>query len=259
MSKKTSKASQKPKDNYLKKPLIIMGVSLVALIIATITIALLVFNNVINIPFIDDIFVNTGLKEELYVAETSPTNEGNKKPADGTNQPVTDLGENYTPPSFDADEYFEENTSLIKAYSAKASPNVMSESEVWDDFFERGFTLAPYETEYSIDGDVYDLYEISSYSSTKHPVYQTYYESSLGTVWVIYSIDGSVYAMPIITDFDITTDVQVIASETNTIKSYDATLNKFYENIPDSSTTEIITIERIDSENLDLLSGEINS
>lgn len=257
MSKKANKekkTSNPQKDNYLKKPLIIMGVSLAILIVATVTVCILVFNNVINIPFIDDFFINTGMKEVLYTETPTATGENEKKPENTTDE-VIDLGDNYTPPSFDADEYFETNTKLYADYSAKTSSNVMSESEVYDDFTERGFINTPIETEYSIDGDNYELYEISSYSSTTHPIYQTYFQSSKGDLWIIYNIDGAVFATPLTFSLGGNTNIRVMVSETDTIISYDATTNKFYENIPDTAETNILTVHRIDAETLESLTN----
>lgn len=259
-SKKEIKAEKKTekKKNKSKKVAIIVIV-LAAIVFGVGAICLLVYSNKINIPYINDVFISMGLKDEDSKSDTVTENESNKN-SDNENLAVTDddvdLSSNYEVPEFDAEKYFKENTTLKSSFDAGSSQNIHTEDEAYDSFVERGFTDSPITYEYTMDGTYSDACEISEYSSTQHPMYQTYYIASNGDVWMIIEVNGSFFAMPLSYNFVDTTKPQMIISETDTITSYDSTANKFYINVPDKSQTVIKTVTRIDDKTLEKLNSE---
>lgn len=86
-------------------------------------------------------------------------------------------------------------------------------------------------SEYTMDGTYLGENEISRSSSSKHPMYQTYYVATSGDIWLIFEVNGSFFATPITYNFSNEQKVPVIVSETDTITSYDSSTNKFYVNI----------------------------
>ena len=156
-----------------------------------------------------------------------------------------------TPP--DADEYFENNGTIIAEYEINDSKKVHTEAETYKNFIERGFTENPITTEYGMDGKYYKAIEISNSSSSKHPIYQTFYISANGEIWSILEINGAIMANPLSNNDQSGAGGLVVISETKIITSYDSTKNKFYETIPNESMLRVRTVDRIDTETLDSL------
>ena len=166
------------------------------------------------------------------------------------------LGSNYEVPEFDAEAYFRENTTLKSTFDVASSQSIHTESEAYDSFVERGFDGSQVMYEYTMDGTYLGENEISRSSSSKHPMYQTYYATTSGDIWMILEINGSFFATPITYNFSNTQNVPVIVSETDTITSYDSSTNKFYVNIPNASQTVIKTVSKIDAETIEKLTSE---
>ena len=179
--------------------------------------------------------------------ETTTPNEENEE---------VDLGSNYEVPEFDAEAYFRENTTLKSTFDVASSRSIHTESEAYDSFVERGFDGSQVMYEYTMDGTYLGENEISRSSSSKHPMYQTYYATTSGDIWMILEINGSFFATPITYNFSNTQNVPVIVSETDTITSYDSSTNKFYVNIPNASQTVIKTVSKIDAETIEKLTSE---
>lgn len=202
----------------------------------------------------------TATKEEKKKPET----EEEKKPDRETeeekgsigvdNPPDWDMPEKFEPERIDADEYFEENSQILQEIPAENGGR--TEAEAYQNLTERGFTMAPITANYSMKGKYSDPKEISESGSGKHPMYVTYYVTEEGNAWVIYEINGKVFANPVFYNAQSGEDVQVMLSETGTITSYDGTLNKFYETIPNESALKVMVVEKIDAETLDQLTAE---
>ena len=156
-----------------------------------------------------------------------------------------------TPP--DADAYFQNNATIIAELDINDSNQVRTEAETYNNFADRGFTKNPITTEYAMDGKYYKPTDISSYSSSKHPVYQTQYITANGDVWIIIEINGVIMANPLSYNAESNLDVMVVLSESATVTSYDSTTNKFYETIPNKTELIVKTVSRIDAETLDNL------
>ena len=179
--------------------------------------------------------------------ETTTPNEENEE---------VDLGSNYEVPEFDAEAYFRENTTLKSTFDVASSQSIHTESEAYDSFVERGFDGSQVMYEYTMDGTYLGENEISRSSSSKHPMYQVYYATTSGDIWMILEINGSFFATPITYNFSNAQNVPVIVSETDTITSYDSSTNKFYVNIPNASQTVIKTVSKIDAETIEKLTSE---
>lgn len=249
--KKTSAKKEKKKD---KKIVITAIVMLTAIIVIFGEVCFLVYSGRLDIPYINNIFVAVGLKNENsseVLQKGEKNNSKNKKDDENI-----DLGSNYEVPAFDAEKYFSENTKLESADSAKSSQKVSTESEAYNRFGERGFDQSPITYEYTMEGEYSDAQEISLYSSDRHPVYQTFYTAANGNVWMIMEVNGDFFASPISYNFNSKAQKQVIISETNTVTSYDSATNKFYVNIPDKAKTAVKTVERIDAKTIENLTDE---
>lgn len=167
--------------------------------------------------------------------------------------------EKYRVDAPDAEQYYQNNSTIITQIDANKSDDILTESETYAELTRRGFDQYPITTEYSMDGTYSDATDISNDSSDKHPIYQTYYVSDNGDLWTIFVINGSILANPVSYNLQSGRDVQVILSETDTVMSYDSTTNKFYETIPYESALVLITVDIINTETLNTLTaGEID-
>lgn len=155
-----------------------------------------------------------------------------------------------------ADTYYKNNSELLDVIDAKNSDEVMTESEVVTFLKDRGFTDYPVTYEYSIDGEYGDQLEASENSENKHPMYQTIYLSSSGEAWIIYVINGMIFANPFYFNAESDLEVQLIISESEKFTSYDDETNKFYITIPHESEILTKVVDSIDANTLDNLTME---
>lgn len=166
----------------------------------------------------------------------------------------SDESDSIAPP--DAEDYFENNATVISVIDAAESEKVLTEAEVYDVLSNRGFTQYSITSTYSMTGEYSDESDITETSSSKHPIYETYYISENGDIWTILSINGSIFANPVSYNLQSELGVQVIVSESETVMSYDCITNKFFETIPDKSALLVITVNKINAELLDTLTIE---
>lgn len=157
----------------------------------------------------------------------------------------------------DADEYFRQNSQIIREINANESNNVLTEAEVADLFFERGFVDKPITTEYAMDGTYSDAVEISDSSTTKHPMYQTFFVTKKGEIWTILVIENNIMAIPLSYKIQANQEIELIVAEKASVTSYDSTTNKFYETIPHESVQIVKVINEINSESLSSLTIEV--
>ena len=243
---KKTNGEQEVKKESKKKTIVVITIVIVVLLIGIgVGIGVFMVHNEknANVP-------NNGEIQETQSTagtETTTPNEENEE---------VDLGSNYEVPEFDAEAYFRENTTLKSTFDVASSQSIHTESEAYDSFVERGFDGSQVMYEYTMDGTYLGENEISRSSSSKHPMYQTYYATTSGDIWMILEINGSFFATPITYNFSNTQNVPVIVSETDTITSYDSSTNKFYVNIPNASQTVIKTVSKIDAETIEKLTSE---
>lgn len=160
-----------------------------------------------------------------------------------------------TPP--DADEYFEATSEVLSIINVAESHDVQSEKDVKDSFESRGFVDCTITYDYNMDGVYQGEIEISEDSSEVHPMYQTYYVTATGNVWVIFAVNGHFVANPLSYNAQSSLTAPVMISENNNMMSYDSTKNKFYEIIPYDSETILKKVERIDAETIEELTNEV--
>lgn len=164
--------------------------------------------------------------------------------------------ESYTVAAVDADEYFENHAKVLKEIDAKDSKKLQSGKEVRKLLSERGFSDCILTAVYSLEGDLEPENEVTEKTSDKYPMYQAYYESANGNVWLIYSINSSLMAVPILNNIQPQGGAEMIVSESNTLISYDSVKNKFYETIPNSTEINVKTVDSITADVLNSLTIE---
>ena len=261
---KESKQKDRKKGKRNKAKTILITIIVIAVLLSIISvgaIGLMVYNGKPDIPYINNVFISLGIKDaelpnDQNAEETNNAQDDNRGNTTTNTEQSADLSNNYEVPDFDAEEYFKENTILKSTSDVSTSQDVSTEAEAFDNFVERGFEGYQVTYEYAIDGTYLGTKEISRYSSSKHPIYQAYYTTTTGDIWMILEINGSYFATPISYNFSNEKSVSVMISETDTITSYDSTTNKFYVNIPNESQTIIKTVETINAETLEKLNSE---
>lgn len=155
-----------------------------------------------------------------------------------------------------ADEYYWDNSEVIKVIDAQESNDVPNETEVMSVLKERGFVDYPITYEYSIEGKYGDETEVLEGSTNRHPMYQTYYVTKNGEVWSIFVINGAIFANPASFNLESELKAQLLFAETKELTSYDDETNKFYVTIPKESAAIVKVVEKIDAKTLDKLTIE---
>lgn len=241
-------------QNVCLKILIII---LILLLLAGGATTALVYFDVVDIPAINNVLMFFGVKEDEDNSQEDSVEVNrettSEKPViefDDDGMPVTSQ---YKVDHPDADEYFKNNSQIISETEADKSSSVISEEDASTFFSDRGFTAYPITSEYSIDGEIGESKEITDYSSTVHPIYQTIYLTAGGELWTVFLINDSIMANPVSYNMQSNKDVQVIISENDFVTSYDSVTNKFYKTTPNPSELIVKKIERIDAEALERL------
>ena len=155
----------------------------------------------------------------------------------------------------DADEYFRNNGTVMEITDAATSEDVLTEVQVSTMLQERGFTEYPITCNYAMDGTFDADMEFTYNFLTKHPMYETYYITAAGELWTVFVINGDVMAKPVSYNLQSGLGTEVLLSESNTLTSYDSATNQFYETIPDDSVMIVKTVDRIDAQTLENLTG----
>lgn len=204
---------------------------------------------------------NLSLTEKILTENNiADDTEGNTDVENGinmeTNDDSVDIPESYKVTPRDADAYYENNSKVVSVIDIQDSSAVHTEAETYDNLSDRGFSEYSITSEYSMDGTYYPAIDISDSSSTKHPMYQTYYVTASGDIWTVFEINGVVMANPVSYNLQSDLDVQVIISETDTVTSYDSATNKYYVTIPNELALIVKTVNRIDAETLENLTIE---
>lgn len=236
------KRVKKPAD---KKPPIDRRLRLIAAILAgalalVMLLAVLVYYDVLNIPFINDIFISMDMKDAPGAGGT--TNEA----ATGAEN-----ADEYTVEYVDADEAFDEISTVLSSFDVKSSPDLHSESEAYANLTGRGFTQYEITTTYDIEGNFSLASAINEHSSAQHPIYETYYRTESGEVWLITETNGTVTATPFSYNLESGEGNQLIYSELETVIGYDGVTNKFYLIEPDRDYMVVIVVDYIDAETLE--------
>lgn len=136
--------------------IIIIVIAVLLSFISVGAICLMVYNEKLDIPYVNSIFISLGIKDEELSNDhnTDITNNNevdNSGNASTTTDEGADLSNNYEVPDFDAEEYFKENTILKSTSDVSTSQDVSTEAEAFDNFVERGFEGYQVTYEYAID------------------------------------------------------------------------------------------------------------
>lgn len=155
-----------------------------------------------------------------------------------------------------ANDYYTNNGDLLEIIKADESNDVLNETEAKTFLDSRGLGDNAISYEYSITGNKIDETAVTEGSSDQHPMYQTVYMSENEETWIIYVINGSIFAYPVSFGLESDLGVELIFSESNTLTSYDDETNQFYVTIPFASVMIVETVETINAETLDSLTIE---
>lgn len=150
-------------------------------------------------------------------------------------------------PTIDANDYFDNNSTIVSIVKVEDSDQIRSEAAVYKDFSARGFSKHSITTEYSLTGEYYEAFVISETSTAKHPMYQTYYVTENGDYWSIFEINGAVMASPLSYNLGLGENIQIVVSETDTVTSYDSVTNQFFITEPKDTVMVVIKVNKIDS------------
>lgn len=156
----------------------------------------------------------------------------------------------------DAEEYYQENATVIEKIPAKKSKDVLTESQAFQVFRDRGFDQFPIKTEYAMDGKYHEAIEISKENGTKHPKYYCNYITENGDYWTIVILNGQIMASPVSYNLQAQRKVAVVFAEDTVVTAYDSTSNTFFKIIPKEAMMVVIKVERIDAQTLELLTFE---
>lgn len=200
---------------------------------------------------------NKGTSDGDAPAVTPPTNTEQSQNSGGSigkhNAPTGDMPNQYAPSKTDADKFFEENSEIVSEIPAATAGR--TEEQAYQNLTQRGFTAQPITAEYTMDGTYTEAQAISATGTDKHPIYSTFFVTTSGDLWVIFEINGAVFANPVSFNAERWNGAQIMLSETETITSYDSTLNKFYVTKPSEAALDVKVIARIDAATLDALTA----
>ena len=173
----------------------------------------------------------------------------NRKIADDT---INDIGITETT----AEEYYENNSTIINTCDVKKSKTVQSENQAIKALCDRGFDQEAVTYDYSIDGELLNDDKEASNCKEKHPIYHTYYTTPNEDVWMIDVVNGSITANPISYNLESDRGANLIFSETKEITGYSSKANTFYKTIPDESELIVKIVDKINSDTLDKLTND---
>lgn len=185
-------------------------------------------------------------------AEEGENAGGETAPPATTEAPDPDLDTPYTVPMIEAESYLNDLGTIAYVVNALESDDVRTEEEVYDDFYERGFTAFPITSHYTIEGEYYPDERISSYGSNRHPVYETVYETEAGVRWIVSELNGVITASPE-TALENASAPLTVVSENENLVSYDCETNRFYMLQPSASLIRLVRLPHIDAEALESL------
>ncbi|MCR5721607.1 MAG: hypothetical protein K6G72_04620 [Lachnospiraceae bacterium] len=154
------------------------------------------------------------------------------------------------------DSYYRKNSKVIKLINAGKSTTIPAERDIAKLLEDRGFSGEPITYEFALGGKYLGEQKVDSKSKYRRPIYKTEYYSACGDYWVIYVINGEVFANPVSYNFVSGKSVQLLISETDTLTSYDYLSNTYYITVPKESAAILKTIDRIDASSLDELTVE---
>ena len=157
--------------------------------------------------------------------------------------------------NIDEDKYYKENATLYEIKDA-VPEEMFSEAEAIEFLTQKGFTGQPVTYDYTVDCKCIDNCEASADSSDKHPMYQTYFVSEAGEIWLITITGKTITATPISDDFYSTDSVPLIFAETDHLYCFVSNTKKYYIAAPLKSEGKLMIIDDVNAEALGKLTAE---
>lgn len=168
-------------------------------------------------------------------------------------------GEWSSPEEFFADT----STGIIETIRADESEDVLTEAQAVGELKSRGFgpgtdadgnpTGYPITYKYSIDGQYIEETEALDSSISKHPMYHTFYMSESGVGWVIYVINGEVFANAASFNLETDSEKELLVTEDESGKFTSYYDGQFYVTISNGTAVFTKIVTKIDAETLDKL------
>ncbi len=236
--KAARKQHRKETHFYLKLTLCIIAI----LAVAGGTLTALSYFHIVDIPIISSFFDKEPGGDEPV--ETPAAVE--EQTTDETGEPAEEEG-SYQVEETDAEEYFNNNATVVSQTDAASSAAVETEAQVMQSLADRGFS-SEITYNYNMSGEYSDD-AVASGTEDKHPVYNTVYITEDNFVWMIFDINGVVMAYPM--SYNLENETAVVFSETDTLMSYDSATNKFFETKPNDIT--VIKVDVINAQTLESL------
>ena len=263
-SKTDAKTGRCPKCGYepprtKSKTLLKVIIGASAAVVVCVALILLVAFNIIRLPSFAKDEVKVGLSKGDTPAQgggkTSQSSEAPDyiDPTGMSDDEIRDAVDEALRPD-DPDAYFDGIGTVKEKISAGSSDKVTTESETRKLLNDRGFTDNIITTEYSMDGEYSDSSNISSYSSTAHPIYDMPYIDSQERTWVVSVTNGSVSALLFSYSVEHPDEPPVILSEADSLMGYDSSTNTFYEYTPKSDAASMRKVDKITADALNSFS-----
>lgn len=156
----------------------------------------------------------------------------------------------------DVKNFFYENSKIVSIDAVKDSNTNLMEKDAIQLLKSRGFGDYPITTNYSINGIFEDTKKLSTSSTEYHPIYETYFYTTDGYLWVITVTDGTITAYPSTYNYEHLESVPIMVSESEVIVSYDSCTGSFYRTIPKETIMKVRIVDRVDVNALELLDLE---
>ena len=157
--------------------------------------------------------------------------------------------------SVDAEEYFDEHSNVISTVSFNDSSDVTIGGDTLKSLQSKGFDQTEVLSDYDEDGDINEK-EITEDTTEKYPIYYTYYITEKDELWTILVVNGKITANPVSYNMNSKLPAQLILSESESIMSYDAETNTYFETIPDPDVLIVKVVPEINAELLEELTFE---
>ena len=188
--------------------------------------------------------------EEPRTEKTTVSKETSTAPEESSQPPQP------TVETKNAEEFFSEHGTVLDVKNIDASDSMLSESEICELLKARGFTDYPITAGQDSEGNLIDEVKVSPDSQRKHPIYETFYASPQGILWVITVIGDTVMANPLSYNLESSKDVMVYISEHEYVTSFDNASKRFFNTVPSESVLILKQVERIDAATLDAMTRE---
>ncbi len=151
----------------------------------------------------------------------------------------------------ESEEFLWKYFDIIEIQDVSSSKTVQSESEVIDMLKERGFSDISIKYQWSMNGEYQAETEAIHGLDKQHPEYDATYEDKRNHTWILYMVNGDLYAYLFSYSLENPYASRIIVSESTTITEYLDTTSKYYKIVPHSDYAIVKKVNKIDAETLD--------